>query len=109
MAVETLTRTKCDRCKSVIEETPNPDGGEERESKPVIYVEQKGQPPIKFEDLCGKCTDRAANLCAQLRLEKEDKKQSSDGSADAKPKKATKGKTKKDNDNSAAGEAAPAL
>jgi NAD-dependent dihydropyrimidine dehydrogenase PreA subunit len=92
MAVETLTRTKCDRCKSVIEETPNSGAGETREAKPIIYVEQKGHPPIKFEDLCQKCTDRVANLCTQMRLEKDDNKASSNGSSESKKDKKNKDK-----------------
>jgi hypothetical protein len=71
MAVETVTRIKCDRCKNVVEETAGA-SDTNRESKPIIYVEQKDNPPIKFDDLCAKCSDRVDNLCKQLRLEKDE-------------------------------------
>ena len=73
MAVENLVRTKCDRCKSVIEEVVNAGTGENREQKLTLYVEQDGAPPIEFMDLCKKCADRVDSLCMQLRLEKEEK------------------------------------
>jgi hypothetical protein len=98
MAVETLTRTRCDRCKNVVEETPVVAQADGDTKKPLLYVEQQGHPPIKFEDLCPKCADRVDNLCVQLRLEKDDKKPAAAAPTPSEePKKSTKGnKDKKD-------------
>ena len=74
MAVEKLVRTTCDRCKNVIEELHNASAGDDRGGKPVLYLEHKSAPALKFEDLCQKCSERVENLIGQIKLEKEEKK-----------------------------------
>ena len=95
MAVETVTRTTCDRCKNLIEETPDSGSSDERGGKPLLYIEANGEEVVKFIDLCQKCDDRCKHLLKQLKLEKpadDDKKpEEKDNGAD-KPKK---GKPKK--------------
>jgi hypothetical protein len=99
MARKTVTLTTCDRCKGGIEEeegTTKDDTFGDPAENVVLYLERKGQPAIKFEDLCKKCSDRVDNLCSQIRLDKDDKKEaSSSGSDNEKPPKKTKGKKDK--------------
>jgi hypothetical protein len=71
MAVETLTRCTCDRCKSIIEETPNTDSATERAGDPLLYLEARGlgrKEPLRFDDLCARCKARVEALLAQLDL-----------------------------------------
>jgi len=76
MAVETVTRTICDRCKSVFEEIGDASSSDERNGKPLLYIEAKGEEPIKFDDLCTKCEERIfSTLLKQIRLDKDEKEQ----------------------------------
>ena len=102
MAREIISRTRCDRCKSVIEEADAFGDVEAEESpKPVLYVECRGEAPINFADLCKKCTDRVKNLCTQMRLEKK-------GDDDQKSTKSPKTRTTKDKPGEGTEAASPA-
>ena len=96
MAVETVTRTTCDRCKNLIEETPDSGAGEDRGGKPILYIEFNGEEVVQYHDLCQKCDDRCKHLLKQLRLEKpdDDKKPEEKQNGADKPKGKGKGKGK---------------
>lgn len=101
MAVQTVTRTTCDRCPRVIEEVGATKLNNDGPPKPLLYMEGAGelfQEPIKFDDLCDKCITRVTHLVKQLRLEKDegtdekdegtdDKKAASKDNASKKPNK----------------------
>jgi hypothetical protein len=94
MAVETVTRTTCDRCKNLIEETPDSSSGEDRGGKPILYIEFNGEEVVKYLDLCQKCDDRCTHLLKQLRLEKPDSDDKKPEEKENGPDKPKKGKNK---------------
>jgi hypothetical protein len=108
MAVQTVTRTTCDRCPRVIEEVGAKTLENAGAKKALIYLEGEGVEPIKFDDLCDKCVVRVSHLVKQLRLEKEDK-DADDKKPDTKDTSAKKtGKDKSKGKDAEASASAPA-
>jgi len=91
MARKIVTMVICDRCSKEYEESGEP---RDSDGKPLLYLEQKGHPPTKLEDLCPRCDGRVASLCEQIRLDKDDDKGSDSGAK--KDKKPEAKKEKKD-------------
>ena len=99
MAVETLTRMTCDRCKRVVEESDSLSDTKLDERKALLYIEHMGSPPVRFDDLCKKCDERVSSLLSQIRLDEEPAKK-----APAEKKEASAEKKAKKSKNKAAEE-----
>ena len=85
MAKERVSRTICDRCKTVFEEVESEAKPETSTSNspPKVYIEMGGEKVLSLDDLCKKCDDRVKNLITDIKLEKPAKKE--------KPEKKDKG------------------
>lgn len=81
MAVEIITRTKCDRCDRVIGDVNTVEEGH-IPKPPLVYVEKSGEEVVSLSDLCEKCNGRVEALVKQIRLDGTDKPKKDEQSDD---------------------------